>query len=139
MTLSKAAILAADDLPVGQVVCPEWPDPATGAPGVVRLRSWTAADRDAFALSLGDDKQGLGSLRARAIALSAIDDEGNLLFSEADVEAIGKKNALVVARIFAEIERLNAPSDKDVEQLAKNFGSAPSGGTPSASPSASAG
>jgi hypothetical protein len=116
MSLSRDDILGADDLPVHRVDVPEWG-------GTVNVRSMTGYERDQFETSLtsGKDKSvNLKNIRARLVSLTAVDDNGERLFTDADVDALGRKSAAALDRVFAEAQILNGLRDKDVEELAEN-------------------
>lgn len=128
MTLmSKAAILGAvdigfEDIDLSDV--PGW--------GTVRIKDLTAAERDALEASLTVDVAGgrkggvtqkvsLDNVRAAFCAAALVDEDGNLLFSKADLGALGRKSARALDRIFARIRERNGLSDGDVQELAENF------------------
>lgn len=135
--LSRAAILAAQDLPHVDVAVPEWGGP-------VRVRSMTAGERDEWegwlVANAGPDRaRNLANIRARLVALTAIDGAGARLFpAPEDVELLGAKAAAAVDRLFSAASRLNRLSKADVEELAGNSERAPSDAGPSDSPNASA-
>lgn len=109
--LTRAAILESSDLPVEAVDVPEWG-------GTVSVRTLTGAERDRFELEvLGSSKQ---NIRARLCAYAMADDSGMALFTPADVEALGRKSAAALDRVFTAAMRLNAIGGQDVEGLAKN-------------------
>jgi len=116
--LSKDAILAAADINFQTVPVPEWG-------GDVKIRSMSGADRDAHELWLTSqpEKEGggfvLSNLRAHMAALSIVGEDGELLFNEADVVALGKKSAAALDRVYQAIITLNAIGPKDVEALEK--------------------
>jgi hypothetical protein len=117
-TLTREQILSADDLPTQDVDVPEWG-------GSVTVRSMTGAERDAFEAGLmveegEDEKNRLNNLRARLCSLCIVDDDGVPLFSPEDVEALGKKSAAALDRVFTKAQTLNGLGAKDVEDLAKN-------------------
>lgn len=128
--LSKDQILGAADLPTVEVDVPEWG-------GTVRLGTLRARDRDAFEASLiaKDGKRaGLENMRARFVALCIQDDDGNRMFSDAEIEALGGKSAKAVEKLFVEAQKLNALSDEDVKELEKNSGTGQDGDSSSTSP-----
>jgi hypothetical protein len=132
--LNREAILAAQDVKDETITVPEWR-------GEVRVRALTADARDAMeqdAFLAARDKKPLTSLRARIVARCVIDEQGALLFTEADVEALGKKSASALDRIYDAILRMNAMRQSDIEELEKNSVAAPGGDSSSASPSGSA-
>lgn len=124
--LSKEAILSADDLEKELVEVPEWG-------GAVYVRALTGAERDAFEQSMVEMRtvrQGrrqetvremrLQNIRARLCALTICDEEGNRLFTDADVQALGRKSASALNRVFQVAQRLSGLTDEDVEELAGN-------------------
>ena len=117
--LSREAILAASDLKTEEVAVPEWG-------GAVLVRGLTGAERDVYEQSVltGKGKNrdvNLKNARAKLIAMSVIDESGNRLFNTgADVEALGKKSAAAIQRVFEVAQRLSGLSDSDVEELAGN-------------------
>lgn len=115
--LSKAEILSANDLPSEDVDVPEWG-------GVVRIRTMSGTERDAMEQSLlgpdGKPTRNTRGLRARVVALTAIDEEGNRLFTEGEAEQLGTKSAAALSRLFDAAAKLNGLTSSDVEQLAKN-------------------
>jgi len=122
--LSRDAILAADDREYEVVPCPEWG-------GEVRLRSLTGAERDAYEQSLvqtrGKSREmNLRNARAKLVALCAVDENGNRLFSDADVNALGKKNAKPLDRLFDVARRLSGLTEDDVDRLTEDFDDAQS-------------
>lgn len=113
MILSKEQILSADDLPKTTVdVENEWG-------GEVIVRSMTGTERDAWELSnICDGEVDLSNVRARLVALTAIDEEGNRLFSEEDATELGKKSASALAKVFEASQKLNGLSADDIDTLA---------------------
>jgi hypothetical protein len=110
--LSREAILGADDLAPTRVRVSEWG-------GVVLVRQLTAADRDAFEVSILSE-QGAVNLRARLVALVAVDEDGARLFAAEDVEALGAKSARAVDRVFSVAQKINGLGQAELEDLAGN-------------------
>ena len=52
--------------------------------------------------------------------MSMVDAQGQRLFSEADVAALGKKSAAALGRVYDAAARLAGLSAEDVEELTKN-------------------
>jgi len=128
--LSKAQILAASDLPHEDVPVPEWG-------GEVRVKAMTGAERDAFEQSNREalDQAGgknLPNLRARLAALVIVDADNNSVFTLADVEALGKKNAAALDRVYDVAVRLSGMGAKAAADAEKNSSPGPSGGSTSA-------
>ena len=115
--LGRAAILAAEDRPFRDVEVPEWG-------GTVRIRSISGSDRDQFeAALLAARKHGADTapnVRASFAAYCIVDEGGNRIFSEGDIDALGDKSAAALERVFAAIQELNALSEADVAELEKN-------------------
>src|SRR5690606_41735748 len=88
VVLNREAILAAKDLPRELVEVPEWG-------GAVYVRALTGAERDAFEQSIveqrgRDARMNLNNLRAKLVALTAVDENGERLFSDKDAELLGQ-------------------------------------------------
>lgn len=127
--LTKAQILKADDKKRQLVQCPEWG-------GDVYVRTISGTERDAFEQAIvgGDGKtRNWQNVRARLAALTVTGDNGALLFTDADVTALGHKSAKALDRIFGVAMELNGLRAEDIEELAKNSASAPSGASTSGS------
>lgn len=127
--LTKDEILAADDLPTEDVEVPEWG-------GTVRVRTLTGAERDRFEESItqvkgGSVKTNYANLRARLVALCAVDEQGRRLFSDADAAALGRKSAAALDRVFIAARRLNGMSDADIEEMTSGFPETEDGGASS--------
>nr|NDG08537.1 hypothetical protein [Oxalobacteraceae bacterium] len=75
--LSKDAILAADDLPRETVIIPEWG-------GEVLVRTMSGTDRDAFEASLLEKDGRMENVRARLVALTLCDSQGDRLFDDSE-------------------------------------------------------
>lgn len=118
--LSKLAILTADDLKTQDVPVPEWG-------GEVRVKTLTGAERDQYeADSVKTNRGGkrevnMTNMRARLIAMCAVDENGQLLFTRADVMKLGQKSAVALERVFDAAATMSGMSDDDVAELAGNF------------------
>lgn len=118
--LSRDQILGADDRTYEVVSTPEWG-------GEVRLRSLTGSERDEWENSLVRQvgkKQvaNMRNARAKLIALSAVDGDGQPLFTSGDVIKLGSKNAAPLDRLFEACQRLSGISDEDVKEIEEGFG-----------------
>lgn len=116
--LTRDQILAADDLKRETIEVPEWG-------GEVIVRSLTGAERDAFEDSVvkqrGKSRElNLRNARARLVSLSLIDEAGNKLFTDKDVDLLGRKSAAGLDRVFAAAQRLSGLTEQDLDELAKN-------------------
>lgn len=120
--LSREAILNAHDLQTEDVAVPEWG-------GTVRVRSMTGAERDAWETAQAarrDAGTANHDIRARFIALCAVDASGGHVFSETDVKALSQRSAAALDRVFTAAARLSGLLPAAVEDAAKNSESAPS-------------
>jgi len=129
--LSKTAILSANDLQTEDVEVPEWG-------GAVRVRSFTGRERDAFESSMvrgdgRDHKVDLTNMRTRLVGLTVIDETGQRLFTDEEVDLLGAKSGAALDRVFAVAQKLNGLSGADVEELSKNSSGVPSAVSTSAS------
>jgi hypothetical protein len=137
--LTREAILGAEDLAREEVQVPEWG-------GSLFVRSMTGTDRDAWEQSLvpSEGKGGkvgkadVRNIRARLVALCAVDEAGQRLFTDADVQALGAKNAVALDRCARVAQRLNGLTPEALEDAKGNSAAGPSGATTSPSPSDSA-
>ena len=116
MTLTKEQILNADDLKRKEVDVPEWG-------GTVLLRELTGRERDSFEEGSLDRKTRdikMTNMRARLVAMSAIDDLGERLFTQAEANELGGKSAAALNRCFEVSCSLSGITDTDVEALEGN-------------------
>ena len=123
--LGRQEILGASDIVTEEVEVPEWG-------GSVLVRGLTGKERDQFEASIivGRGKKrdiNMRQMRAKLAAHSMVDEQGNLLFSASDVEALSNKSSAALERVFAAAQKLSGLSDADMEELAKNSGSDQSG------------
>ncbi len=147
MHLTRDAVLAAKDSEAVEVPVPEW-----AAGGTVLVRGMTGKERDQFEVSLAEEglqsvqvqrgrggggapRRNLVNIRARVVARCCVDDDGNRLFTDADVTALGDKAGAPVDRIFEVASRLSGMGPEDMEAMAANFGKAEASGAGSSSPS----
>jgi hypothetical protein len=118
--LTKSQILAATDIDTRDISVPEWG-------GTVRVRGLSGAERDKFESSFvqfdgkGNRKApNLTHLRARLVSMAAVDDQGNLMFTEADILSLSNKSASALQRVADVAQAMSGLSDKDVDELTKN-------------------
>ena len=114
-TLSRAAILAADDLAKETVSVPEWG-------GEIIIGTMTGAARDAWEQSIAGQggKVNIANIRARMLAYCALDENGNRLFSDADAEALGQKSGAALDRCVRVAQKLNKLTDEDLKEVKGN-------------------
>ena len=117
--LTKEQILAAQDLPEEVVDVPEWG-------GKVLIRGMTGAERDAFEESImvgrGPNREvNLRNFRAKLVARSIVDPQTKeRMFSDNEINELGKKSARALQRVFEAALRLNGMTAESVEELTKS-------------------
>ncbi|WLQ15649.1 hypothetical protein O5O45_06930 [Hahella aquimaris] len=117
--LNKAQILSAQDIECVDVDVPEWG-------GTVRVALMSGAARDDYEGSLirlaadGTAQRDLTNIRAKLVAVCLVDDNGERLFSESDVKALGAKSCAALDRVYHVAARLNRLTQGEVEDAAKN-------------------
>jgi hypothetical protein len=117
--LTKADILGASDIQRERVAVAEWG-------GEVYVKGLSGAERDRFENSIismrgKDQKINLSNIRAKLASLSICDEDGNRLFTDADVQALSRKSAAALQRVFAVAQRLSGLAAEDVEELAEGL------------------
>lgn len=117
--LTFDSIVSTQDLPKELVPVPEWG-------GDVYISTMTAADRDAYELSLanmqanGKAKPSMQNMRAKLVARCLVDEDGARIFPEAKIDELGKKSAKVLDRLFDVASKLNGINEADQVEIAKN-------------------
>lgn len=126
--LAKDEILGAEDVWFEDVEVSEWG-------GTVRVQMMTGEARDRYEQQLFDAKKeeiSLANIRAKLVAACVVDDKGNLLFGDKDIQALGRKSSRALDRVYAVCQKLNGMTDADVDELAKNSKADPSDDSTSA-------
>src|SRR5690242_10205053 len=101
VALNREAILNASDLQTETVPVPEWG-------GDIIIRTLSASARDlADQVLKGADEEGNGVQAARFIAACAVDEQGQPLFTDADIPALAAKANHVITRVFRACLRVN--------------------------------
>jgi hypothetical protein len=119
----REQILEMQDLPLTEVKIKEWGT-------TVYVRGMSAAERDKFESDMfdvtgKDVKVKRDNLRAKLVALCVCDLDGNRLFKDEDIPALGKKNARAVDKLFTIAQKLSGIGANDVEEMVKNSESVP--------------
>ena len=127
--LTKDQILGAKDLVIEKVEIPEWN-------GHVNVKSLTGKERDQFEESIFHQKgkkmeRNFRNLRAKLVALTTVDDDGNLIFNQNDVEALGDKNASALDKIFSKAQKLSGLTKEDIEEMTASLEDGQSDGSSS--------
>ena len=122
--LTRDEIADVQDLGIERVHVPEWG-------GDLYVRGMTGRERDAFLAGALDGKGNvdLHNMTAKLVASTTVDEAGQRIFSEADVEMLAAKSAAALSRIFTIASRLSGISREDVEGLGKNSGGGRSEGS----------
>ena len=111
-------ILGQNDLPTEAITIPEWKD-NEGKPITLTIRTLTATEKETLERSLqdfvkaGDRKT---NIRAKIAVLCVVDDQGNPVFSDKDIEVLGKKSAHALTRIFDVVIKINKNVIEDIEK-----------------------
>lgn len=120
MTLTRDQIIAQRQQPLRTeiVTVPEWG-------GDVIVREMSGRERDAFEAEFVDDKgnrraDAMFNIRARLVAASVVDDEGQTVFYPSDVEMLGELSAAALDRVFTVARQLSGFTERDIDDLAKN-------------------
>lgn len=125
MALSRDQILEAKDLETREVEVPEWG-------GTVLVRALSGTDRDAYEASLVQMRGNksvpqLGNIRAKLVARAIVDEDGNRLFTDADIKVLGQKSAAALSRVFTVAAEMSGLNDADIEEIEGNSDAAQSG------------
>lgn len=115
--LDKAAIMAASDTKLEKVHVPEWG-------GDVYIKTLSGTERDTFEDAYSQEK--MKNFRSRFLTLTLCDKDGERLFADGEVDALGKKRADIINRLFEKSWSFNAFRNEDVEALGKDSPSDPS-------------
>ena len=117
--LTREQILNCDDLKTEVVDVPEWS-------GKVMIKMMSGKERDAFESSIvntskSGQKVSMDNIRAKLVAKTVIDPETKeLMFTVADIEALGSKSAAALDRVFTASQKLSKITGDDIEELEKN-------------------
>lgn len=113
MILTREQILSFDDLRKEKLSVPEWG-------GDVFIRVMNGIERDAYEEWASSAGKSLKGIRGRLAALCLVNEAGERLFSDEDVDALGKKSAAALERVVTAAMKLNAVTSEDVKELEKN-------------------
>lgn len=108
-------ILALEDRAWLEVEVPEWNRK-------LRVMALSATDRDAYEVELYLERKAGGvarNVRARLVGRCLVDEAGARVFTDAQIEALGRKSAKALDRLFEAASRLNGLTEKDVAELEK--------------------
>lgn len=112
--LTRAAIFAAQDVKSEVVPVPEW----GGSVTVQELSGNQRVRWENTVNALGKDP-GIRILSALVVC-SVVDESGDPIFTADDVEALGKKSAVALERVYNVATRLSGLRTSDVDNAVKN-------------------
>lgn len=128
--LGREQILNANDLDYEEVEVPEWAPPGEST-AWVRVRPLSARQRSQIEGQMaqihmakkGYDKLGEGALKM--LVWCVVDENGNQLFGDADVNALAKKSSKPVLRLRDVITRISGMDKESVEEAEEDFTDTP--------------
>lgn len=130
LLLTADEILNTPDLPTKRVRVPEWK-------ADVLIRCMTGRERDGFEswlLSARTDDGGPPNVRARFLSMTICNEEGGLLFTPAQIDALGDKSGAALERVFFEAQKYNRVTPADLAELQGNLDGDLSADSPLSSP-----
>lgn len=89
----------------------------------VRIKSLTELERSSFEVTCGagtNKKRSLRDSRALLLCRCIVDEDGNLMMGDDDVERLHEMDARITGRVFDAAVKHIGISNEDVESLAKN-------------------
>jgi hypothetical protein len=115
----KEEILNINDLPLEKIFIKEWNKD-------IYVRGMTADERDRFEQETfdvkgKDIKMIRENLRAKLVVKTACDENGNLIFNDADAPLLGKKSAAAIDKLFTVGQRLSGIGATDIDEMVKNL------------------
>lgn len=126
--LNKDQILKAKDLKTEEVSVPEWG-------GEVLVRGLTGQGRDSFEMKIGLARKSgktIDDFRSSLVARCLVDEEGERLFTDKEVEQLGRKSGAALDRVANVIKELSGMNEGDTKEAAEDFGEAAGDDSPSA-------
>lgn len=107
-SLSKSLIMAARDVTLEEIHVSEWG-------GSVWMKTLSGTERDIFEDGYAADK--MKAFRPRFLVLALCNENGDRLFTDAEVAELGKKSSVVLNRLFDAGWKLNALREEDTDAL----------------------
>jgi len=98
--------------------------------GVVRLRSVTERERAKFEADTLDKsgkvtKRGLVSMKPRLIILCAVDDQGDPILNQGDIDSLLDMDSQTINQLADVCQQLVGITESDVEDMEKNYETSP--------------
>jgi len=118
--LTREEILNAQDMRTETVHVPEWG-------GEIIVRTLRGDEYEHYEESLlsgrGRSRHVIyGEIRAKLLVACIVNENGNRVFTEKDIDALKSKSAAALDRVWTVAQRLSGLSAEDIEGLAKNYG-----------------
>lgn len=121
--LTKESIRKAHDFKVEKVFTPEWGEEGD----YVFVKTLSAQEKDAldnlifsFNQETGEMERNSENFRSKWAVKVTCDEEGNLLFTEEDLEWLVTKSSKPLQRIFSAAQKLNNVTKEEMEEMEKN-------------------
>jgi hypothetical protein len=120
MPLTRDQILEAKDLKTVKVKVPEWANGSADCEVIISMMTGTA--RDAWEQALLNENREVRkeNHRSRLLVFCMVDEAGNRIFSDEDVEALGRKSAPALERCVQAARILNLLSEAELEETKGN-------------------
>lgn len=118
--LTRDQILGATDIKTETVDVPEWG-------GEVLVRSLTGKQRDEFEATMMERRgkkmvPNTANMRAKLVAWSVVSEQGERLFTQADIADLGEHSAAAIHRVYLAAAELSGLTDDDIGEEVENFG-----------------
>ena len=112
MLLSKDQIFACQDVTTETIAMPEWG-------GEVKIKAMSIGDQIEFE-RLNKKSKESANIVCNTLLYCCIDDNGDRLFTEADLKTLEKKSFKAIEKLFRACLSLNALNSDSLEKEAKN-------------------
>jgi len=109
------AILAARHLKAEAVAVPEW-----GADTHVWVSEMSGLARDAFYAKKDEENPPISRLQSDLLLATVVDEAGELILDEADINALRAQSSTVLDRLVAVAVRINGMRAESLEDAEKN-------------------
>lgn len=130
--LSKDDILGMDDVPVEEVIVPQWGGKKVLVSGFTAA-GWNAYQAAVTEIKGATRKAKLENSTAKLVQRTVITRERKLVFSESDIEKLGTKSSAALELLASVALRLSGQGAQEIEALVKNSDAAQSGDSPTVS------
>lgn len=121
MAITREQATKKRELPKKRVEVPEWADEnAPAEEAYVYVKTLSGHERDTWeeSLSTGNKaKVRLDNIRAKLTVAVCVDDNGNQIFTDADVPSLGNGSCVPLGRVFDVAMKLNGIGKEHVDEL----------------------